>query len=112
MAETHDSHGDTPRFYLTIGVILAVVTIVEVVVAWPGLLYNPENPNTGAQLILVPALLLLSIFKGALVVLFFMHLRGDARVFKLLFIAPFLLAVSMLSIFLVLFWSGHVGIAG
>jgi hypothetical protein len=30
----------------------------------------------------------------------------------MLFIAPFLLACSMIAVFLLLFWSGHVGIAG
>jgi cytochrome c oxidase subunit IV len=112
MAMTNESHESPPSFYLKIGAALAVITIVEVVIAWPGLLYSPENPNTGVQLILVPILLLLSLLKGGMVVMFFMHLKGDARVFKLLFIVPFLIAVSMLSTFLVLFWSGHVGIAG
>jgi cytochrome c oxidase subunit IV len=113
MAATHESHAEpTPRFYLTIGVILTLVTIVEVVIALPGVIYSPEHPDPTAVFILVPVLLLLALIKGALVVLFFMHLKGDARVFQLLFIAPLLLAVSMISVFLVLFWSGHVGIAG
>ena len=55
--------------------------------------------------------MLLSLAKGSMVVMFFMHLRGDARIFKFLFIAPFCIAVSMILIFLTLF-SGHVGIAG
>jgi cytochrome c oxidase subunit 4/cytochrome o ubiquinol oxidase operon protein cyoD len=113
MAKAHDSHAEpTPRFYLTIGVILAIVTIVEVVIALPGVIYSPEQPDPTAVYILVPILLVLALIKGSLVVMFFMHLRGDARVFQLLFIAPFLLACSMIAVFLVLFWSGHVGIAG
>jgi cytochrome c oxidase subunit IV len=112
MAMTHESHEHPPRFYLTIGAILAVVTIVEVIIAWPGLLYNPEHPDFSTEVILVPILLVLSVVKGAMVVLFFMHLKGDARIFKFLFIVPFLIAVSMFSTFLVLFWTGHVGIAG
>jgi cytochrome c oxidase subunit 4/cytochrome o ubiquinol oxidase operon protein cyoD len=113
MAATHDTHeqGST-RFYWTIGVILAVVTIAEVIVALPGVLYSPEHPDTTMQLILVLLLLLLAIAKGSMVVMFFMHLKGDARVFQMLFIAPFLLAVSMIAVFLVLFLPGHVGIAG
>jgi cytochrome c oxidase subunit 4/cytochrome o ubiquinol oxidase operon protein cyoD len=43
--------------------------------------------------------------------MFFMHLRGDARVFQFVFIAPLLIATTMILAFLVLF-SGHVGIAG
>ena len=112
MATTHEAHESPPRFYLTIGAILAVVTIVEVILAWPGLLYNPEHPDFGTEVILVPILLALSVIKGAMVVMFFMHLKGDARVFKFLFIVPFLIAASRFSVFLLLFWSGHVGIAG
>ena len=56
-------------------------------------------------------LLVLAAIKGAGVVMFFMHLRGDARVFQLLFIAPLVLATSMIVIFLAIF-SNFVGIGG
>jgi cytochrome c oxidase subunit 4 len=113
MAATHDTHGEgSTRFYWIIGAILAVITIVEVVVALPGVLYSAEHPDPTMQLILVLLLIVLALAKGSMVVMFFMHLKGDARVFQLLFIAPFLLAVSMLAVFLVLFLPGHVGIAG
>ena len=113
MAATHETHTEgSTRFYWTIGAILAVITIVEVVVALPGVLYSGEHPDPTIRLILVVLLLALALAKGSMVVMFFMHLRGDPRVFQLLFIAPFLLAVSMVTVFLVLFWSGHVGIAG
>ena len=108
---THESHGATPRFYWTIGAILAVITIVEVIIAWPNLFYSADNPEFTTRLIVVPILMLLSLAKGAMVVMFFMHLKGDAGVFKFLFIVPFVIATSMISVFLVLF-SGHVGIAG
>src|SRR6266498_4306214 len=111
MATTQVSHGESTRLYWIIGAILAVITIVEVIVSLPGVIYSPENPDLTAQLILVPLLLVLSAVKGSMVVMFFMHLRGDARAFKLLFIAPFFLAVSMILVFLALF-SRHVGIAG
>ena len=111
MAATHDSHGGSTRQYLTIGAILAVITIVEVVVALPDVVYSPEHPDPTLQLILVLVLLALALTKGSLVVMFFMHLKGDARVFQFLFMVPFLLAVSMIAVFLVLF-SSHVGIAG
>jgi caa(3)-type oxidase subunit IV len=82
-----------------------------VIVALPGVLYSPEHPDATAQLVLVLLLLVLAIAKGSMVVMFFMHLKGDPRVFQLLFIVPFLIAVSMVAVFLVLF-SGHAGIAG
>jgi len=98
--ETH-AHGSSPRFYLTIGALLAVITVVEVAVTLMGL----------ERIILVPLLLVLSFAKGSCVVMFFMHLRGDARIFQFLFIVPLTIATSMILVFLALF-SGHVGIAG
>jgi cytochrome c oxidase subunit 4 len=111
MATTEVSHEGSTRIYWIIGAILAVITIVEVVVAYPGVIYSPENPDPTAVFILVPLLLVLSVVKGSMVVMFFMHLKGDARVFKFLFIAPFVIATSMIAVFLALF-SGHVGIGG
>ena len=111
MATTEATHDASTRIYWIIGAILAVITIVEVIVAYPGLFYSPENPDPTVVLFMVPILLILSIAKGALVVMFFMHLKGDPRVFQLLFIAPLTLATSMILVFLALF-SGHVGIGG
>ena len=103
MAATHDTHGEgSTRFYWIIGAILAVITIVEV-----ALTLIPGIP----PLLLVVILLALAAIKGAGVVMFFMHLRGDARVFQLLFIAPLVLATSMIVAFLAIF-SHYVGIGG
>ena len=111
MATTEVSHEGSTRIYWTIGAILAVITIVEVIIAWPNLFYSAENVDFTTRLIVVPILLVLSTAKGSMVVMFFMHLRGDARVFQFLFIVPFLIATSMICVFLALF-SGHVGIGG
>src|SRR5689334_5668311 len=111
MTTTEVSHGASTRIYWTIGAILAVITIVEVVIAFPGVIYSPENPDPTAVYILVPLLLALSVAKGSMVVMFFMHLKGDASIFKFLFIVPFMFASLMLLVFLGLF-SGHVGLGG
>ena len=111
MTTTELAHDESTRRYWMIGAILAVITIVEVIISLPGVIYSVEQPDPTAQLILVVLLLLLSVAKGSMVVMFFMHLKGDARVFKFLFIVPFFIAVSMVLVFLTLF-SGHVGIAG
>ena len=102
MAETHieQSHDHSTRFYWLVGAVLAVITVTEVAVTFI---------LGGIPLLIV--LLVLSVIKGGAVVMFFMHLRGDARVFQFLFIAPFLMAVSMLLAFLALN-SVHVGIGG
>ena len=113
MAEAHtaQSHSSSTRFYWTVAAVLAVVTIIEVAVSLNGVLVSHENPDPTMQLVLLAILLVLAVVKGAGVVMFFMHLRGDARVYQLLFIAPFALASSMILVFLALF-SNYVGIGG
>ena len=103
MADPHTahSHSESTRFYWIVAAVLAVITIAEVVVTMVGL----------PDLVLLAVLLILSVIKGAAVVMFFMHLKGDAPVFKFLFVAPFLLASLMILVFLGLF-SNHVGIGG
>jgi len=103
MAEGHTahSHSESTRFYWIVAAVLGVITIVEVAVTFGGL----------PDLLLLVILMVLSVIKGASVVMFFMHLRGDARVYQLLFIAPFALATSMILVFLALF-SNYVGIGG
>jgi cytochrome c oxidase subunit IV len=113
MAEAHTTHAhsESTRFYWMVAAALAVITIVEVIVSLNGVLVDQENPDPTSQMILLALLLVLAVIKGAGVVMFFMHLRGDARVFQLLFIAPFALASSMIVVFLAIF-SGYVGIGG
>jgi cytochrome c oxidase subunit IV len=65
----------TAAQYLQIGLILAVITAIEV-----GLYYVDIDHN-----LLVMLLVMLSIAKFALVVLWFMHLRFDSRLFQILF---------------------------
>lgn len=103
MAESHTahSHSESTRFYWMVAAVLGVITIVEVAVTFGGL----------PDLLLLVILMVLSVIKGASVVMFFMHLRGDARVYQLLFIAPFALATSMILVFLAIF-SNYVGIGG
>ena len=113
MAEAHaaQSHSSSTRFYWMVAAALAVITIVEVIVSLNGVLIDQANPDPTMGVIVLVLLLVLAAIKGAGVVMFFMHLRGDARVFQLLFIAPFLLATSMITVFLAIF-SGYVGIGG
>src|SRR5438128_1202658 len=99
MATTEVSHDESTRRYWIIGAILAVITIVEVIISLPGVIYTPGSGDFTAQVILVAVLLLLSFAKGSMVVMFFMHLKGDAPIFKFLFIVPLTLAVSMILVF-------------
>jgi cytochrome c oxidase subunit 4 len=70
--------------YVKVAVILTVVTALEFAVIY----IRALTP------ILTPLLIVLSLGKFALVVLFFMHLRYDSPVLKALFTAPLLFAVG------------------
>jgi hypothetical protein len=43
MAATHDGAHSSTRTYWTVGVILAIVTAIEVVAALPGVIYDPAH---------------------------------------------------------------------
>ena len=66
--------------------ILAAITIVEVVIVYLGFL----------RPVLIPLLAVLSITKFAMVAMFFMHLKFDDRLFSVLFVGGLLLATGVL----------------
>lgn len=90
LAPTH-SRNETVLFgrtiplplYTVVFITLAVITIIEIVIA--------EIVPEGA-LKTVP-LLVLSLGKAVMVVLFYMHLREDSRIFALALILPLLIAL-------------------
>jgi cytochrome c oxidase subunit 4 len=77
-----------PREYVKIAVALAIVTLLEVAIYYVDFL-RPA---------LVPLLLIFSAIKFALVVLWFMHLRFDSRLFMRLFVTGVILALSLFAI--------------
>jgi len=71
--------------YVTVAVVLTVLTLVEV-----GVFYIPAfHP------VLAPVLLTLSATKFALVVMFYMHLKTDSHIFAMMFSIPLLIAVAV-----------------
>ncbi len=105
-SEEHSAHAHpSDRFYWIVAGVLAVVTALEV-----GLFIVNEQ-HLIAKWLEVTLLLILSTIKGAAVVMFFMHLKGDAGIFKFVFLVPLAFATTLLLSFMVLF-SDHVGIAG
>lgn len=76
------------RVYLSIAAILTAITVVEVAI-----FYIPAMRGTMA---LAPALLLLSAGKFALVVMFYMHLKQDSKLFTAIFTAPLVLAAAVI----------------
>src|SRR2546423_13383168 len=74
----------TAGVYLRVAAVLVILTVLEV-----GVFYVPAfHP------VLVPVLLVLSAAKFALVVMFYMHLKADSRMFTFLFGAPLMLAAG------------------
>jgi cytochrome c oxidase subunit 4 len=71
--------------YLAVAAVLTIITLVEV-----GVFYVPAF-----QAVLAPVLLVLSAVKFSLVVMFYMHLKMDHRLFTLIFSLPLLLALGV-----------------
>ena len=107
-AEAHASHSDhvamgeikehpTWSVYWKVAVILTVLTAMEV---W--VYYIPAFVATDW---FVPTLLILAAMKFVIVVLFYMHLRYDHKLFRVLFTGPLIIAMSTIVALLFLF--GH-----
>lgn len=88
----HDAHAG-PRTYVLIALILGVLTAAEVAVFYIEVL----------QPALIPILLTLTTGKFSLVVLFYMHLKFDSRIFAGVFVAPLLLAMAVIIALIILF---------
>tara|TARA_B100000700_G_scaffold331502_1_gene464926 strand:+ start:10035 stop:10418 length:384 start_codon:yes stop_codon:yes gene_type:complete len=93
-AHSTESHGSplTPRDYIKIGLILTVITIVELIASYVEL---------GA--LLIPILLFLSLIKFVAVVALFMHLKYEARILTQMFVIGAVLATCILFGLLYLF---------
>ena len=96
-ADHHEEHPPTTiRQYILIGVILAIITVVEL------LLTEALDLEFG---VLVGLLVFLSAVKFAIVVALFMHLKFDHPMFRRLFVAGLVLASSILVALLGLFYN-------
>ena len=84
-------HHPEPRQYVTIAIVLAVITAIEVIVYY----------ITAIKDLLVPMLLVMSVVKFGLVALWFMHLRFDSRVFRRFFLIGVVLALVVFAVVLV-----------
>lgn len=80
----HADHPDSSQ-YIVIGIILAAFTAVEVAISFA----------TVPAGVAVPSLIVLTILKFALVVLWFMHLRFDSGWFRRLFLFGLVIALAV-----------------
>jgi cytochrome c oxidase subunit IV len=77
-------HPDSSQ-YIAVGIILAVFTAIEVAISFSS---APTN-------IAIPALIVLTVLKFALVVLWFMHLRFDSGWFRRMFVFGLIVALAI-----------------
>jgi cytochrome c oxidase subunit 4 len=97
----HDAHAHpTWKQYKWVALILTLITVVEVWIYY--------IPSYVASKLFVPSLLVMSAVKFAIVVLFYMHLKYDARLFRALFTGPLIIAV--VTIISLLFLFGHLAV--
>jgi cytochrome c oxidase subunit 4 len=96
-AEHADHAHEHPTWtqYWKVGLILTVITVLEV---WA--YYVPALTNST---FFVPMLLVMSAAKFVIVVMFYMHLKYDHRLFRALFTGPLMIAMATLIGLLFLF---------
>jgi cytochrome c oxidase subunit 4 len=90
---THAGRHPSPKEYIRIALILGVITAAEVAI------YYIE----GVQEFLVPLLFLFSFIKFALVVLWFMHLKFDDRLYARFFLMGLAGAITLYLVVLLIF---------
>jgi len=92
-AEEH--HHPTPGLYLKVALILFVLTAMEVLAYETG--HRATFPlHTLVEPVVVEILIVLSAAKFALVAMFYMHLKQDAKVFTNLFVWPIIIATAII----------------
>ena len=96
-----DKEHPTWSTYWKVAVILTLITVVEVWIYY--------IPSFVASKAFVPALLIMSAVKFYIVVMFYMHLRYDHKLFRVLFTGPLIIAVFTLIGLLFLFGQLKIG---
>ncbi len=93
MGEVHEH--PTWKQYKWVALVLAVITVIEVWVYY--------IPTFVQSRLFVPSLLIMSAVKFAIVVMFYMHLKYDHKLFRALFTGPLIIAIVTLIVLLFLF---------
>ncbi len=99
--EAEQAHGLEPRQYVILGVILTVITLVELVASDIPLFGVDFGVDLGGAL--VPVLIALSAIKFAAVLAFFMHLYFDSPLFTRAFVGSLALGGAVLIALITLF---------
>jgi cytochrome c oxidase subunit IV len=83
----------SPKEYIRIAIVLGLITVMEVST------YYLQPPRS----VLIPVLLVFTIVKFSLVVMWFMHLKFDSRTYSRFFIMGLSFAITLYLIVLLLF---------
>lgn len=100
-AAKHAEHyHPTWKEYKWVALILFIITVVEV--------WAYYVPALVASRAFVPSLLIMSVAKFAIVVMYYMHLKYDSKLFRALFVGPLIIAV--LTVIALLFLFGQISL--
>jgi cytochrome c oxidase subunit 4 len=92
-------HHPSPRKYVGIAVILAIVTAIEVAIYYIPALFD----------YIVPLLLAFAAIKFVFVAMYFMHLKFDSKVFRRFFLIGIFLALTIFGVVLTIFFVAQNG---
>jgi cytochrome c oxidase subunit 4 len=95
----HEHEHPTWKQYKWVALWLTLITALEV--------YLYYLPPFVASPFFVPTLLVLSAVKFAIVVLFYMHLKYDHKIFRALFTGPLAIAMTTIVALVLLFLNRH-----
>ena len=90
---TEEGGHPTPKKYVIIAAILAVITAVEVAVVYFNL----------ATALLITILIIMSAVKFTMVAMYFMHLKFDNKLFSYMFVGGMVLTIGVILALIVLF---------
>ena len=95
VVDPHMPDHPSPRKYVNVAIILAIVTAIEVAIYYVSALDD----------VLVPILLALAVLKFVMVGLYFMHLKFDSHTFRRFFVTGIILALFVFGAVLTLFFT-------
>jgi len=101
--QAHAPHGEVEHVHPTLSTYWKVALILTLITV--GEVWAYYIPSFVASRAFVPTLLILSALKFLIVVMFYMHLKYDHRLFRVLFTGPLLVAAMTLLGLMFLF--GH-----
>jgi cytochrome c oxidase subunit 4 len=97
----------TAGLYLKVAVVLFALTALEVYAFEVTRRGSPAGLARIVAPLIIPILVVLSAAKFALVAMFYMHLKQDAKLFSGLFVFPLIIAVALVAALIMLFSVVH-----